>query len=44
MHQLDRAVDKAVHGKLTPQQALDQAAAETQAFLDKMLRRSEACP
>jgi hypothetical protein len=44
MDQLDRAVDKAVRGELTPKQALDNATRETQAFLDRILSRSEACP
>jgi len=41
MDQLDRAVDRAVRGELAPRQALAEAARNTQAFLDKILRRSE---
>jgi len=39
MDQLDRAVDKAVRGERTPQEALDVATRDTQAFLDKVLSR-----
>jgi multiple sugar transport system substrate-binding protein len=39
MNELDRAVDRAVRGELTPQQALDEATRNTQAFLDKILSR-----
>jgi ABC-type glycerol-3-phosphate transport system substrate-binding protein len=44
MDQLDRAVDRAVQGKVTPQQALDDATRETQGFLDKLLKRSGGRP
>jgi len=44
MDQLDRAVDKAIRGELSPQEALDRAAADTQAFLDKILADSEGRP
>jgi ABC-type glycerol-3-phosphate transport system substrate-binding protein len=44
MNELDRAVDKAVRGELSPQEALDRATADTQAFLDKMLSRSGGPP
>ncbi|MBE3123846.1 MAG: extracellular solute-binding protein, partial [Planctomycetes bacterium] len=44
MDQLDRAVDKAIRGELTPQEALDRATADTQKFLDAILARSGARP
>jgi multiple sugar transport system substrate-binding protein len=44
MNQLDRAVDRAIRGELTPKQALDQANRDTQKFLDKILARSGARP
>jgi multiple sugar transport system substrate-binding protein len=44
MNQLDRAVDRAVRGELTPQEALDRATADTQQFLDRILARSGARP
>ncbi len=37
MGALDRAIDRAVYGKQTPQQAMDQATAETQRELDLIL-------
>lgn len=39
MNELDRAVDRAVRGELSPQAALDEATAATQAFLDQVLSR-----
>jgi ABC-type glycerol-3-phosphate transport system substrate-binding protein len=39
MDQLDRAVDRAVRGELSPREALDDATRNTQAFLDKILSR-----
>jgi len=39
MSELDRAVDRAVRGVVTPQAALDEATRRTQEYLDKMLAR-----
>jgi len=44
MNQLDRAVDRAVRGELSPQEALDQATRDTQRFLDRILTRSRRRP
>ena len=44
MDQLDRAVDRAVRGELTPKEALDRATDDTQKFLDKMLSRTGRRP
>lgn len=44
MNQLDRAVDRAVRGELSPAEALDQATRDTQRFLDKILTRSRRRP
>ena len=44
MDQLDRAVDRALRGELTPEQALDEATRNTQAMLDKVLARSGGRP
>jgi len=44
MNQLDRAVDRAIRGELTPKAALDQATRDTQQFLDKVLARSGRRP
>ncbi len=37
MEQLNLAVDRAVHGKMSPDEALDYATRETQRFLDRLL-------
>ena len=39
MGALDRAVDRAIYGKQTPKESLDQATAETQRELDLVLVR-----
>ena len=44
MNQLDRAVDRAIRGELSPREALDRATADTQQFLDGILRRSGRRP
>lgn len=44
MNQLDRAVDRAVRGELSPKDALDAATRDTQRFLDKILNRRRPAP
>ena len=44
MEQLDRAVDRAIRGEVSPKDALDEAARTTQVFLDRMLSRSGRKP
>ena len=44
MNELDRAVDRAVRGELSPQAALEEARENTQAFLDRILQRPEGRP
>jgi ABC-type glycerol-3-phosphate transport system substrate-binding protein len=44
MDQLDRAVDRALLGKVSPQEALQEATRNTQKFLDAIRARSEGRP